>query len=70
MAYIEDIVIATETIEDDLMRIGEVFECLREASLDAPNWMPPRNKKELQSFLGFANYYREFILLHACTDLH
>jgi deoxyuridine 5'-triphosphate nucleotidohydrolase len=24
-------------------------------------WKEPRNKKELQSFLGFANYYRKFI---------
>ena len=31
MAYIDDIVIATETIEDHLERIREVFECLREA---------------------------------------
>ena len=32
MAYIDDIVIATETIEDHIVRIKEVFECLREAS--------------------------------------
>ena len=31
MAYIDDIVIATETIEDHIVRIKEVFECLREA---------------------------------------
>ena len=31
MAYIDDIVIATKTIEDHLERIREVFECLREA---------------------------------------
>ena len=31
MAYIDDIVIATETIEDHLERIREVFDCLREA---------------------------------------
>ena len=31
MAYIDNIVIATETIEDHIMRIKEVFECLREA---------------------------------------
>ena len=31
MAYIDDIVIATETIEDHLERIREVFKCLREA---------------------------------------
>ena len=31
MAYIDDITIATETIEDHLLRIREVFECLTEA---------------------------------------
>ena len=25
------------------------------------DWEVPRNKTELQSFLGFANHYREFI---------
>ena len=99
MAYIDDIVIATETIEDHLERIREVFECLREAGFKMraekcdfmrtetkylgrvvsaegikpdpaavskiQEWMPPRNKEELQSFLGFANYYRDFIPFHA-----
>ena len=31
MAYIDDIVIATETMEDHMGRLREVFECLREA---------------------------------------
>ena len=31
MAYIDDIVIATETVEDHVVRLREVFECLREA---------------------------------------
>ena len=42
------------------------------------HWEVPRNKTEMQSFLGFANYYREFILwyaklvapLHAVTGLN
>jgi len=25
------------------------------------DWKSPRNKKELQTFLGFANFYRKFI---------
>ena len=29
------------------------------------DWEIPRNKTEMQSFLGFANYYREFIPWHA-----
>ena len=31
MAYIDDIVIATETVEDHMARLREVFDCLREA---------------------------------------
>ena len=31
MAYIDDIVIATQTIENHIERIREVFDCLREA---------------------------------------
>ena len=99
MAYIDDIVIATETIEEHLVRIKEVFECLREAGfkMRAENcdfirtetkylgrvvsaegikpdpaavskihdWMPPRNNEVLQSFLGFANYYRDHNPFHA-----
>ena len=99
MAYTDDIVIATETIEDHIMRIKEVFKCLREAGFKMRaekcdfmrtetkylgrivsadgikpdpeavtkirEWLPPRNKEELQSFLGFANYYRDFVPFHA-----
>ena len=99
MAYIDDIVIATETIEDHILRIKEVFECVREAGFKMraekcdfmrtetkylgrivsaegirpdpeavtkiQEWLPPRNKEELQSFLGFANYYRDFVPFHA-----
>ena len=31
MAYIDAIVIATETVEGHMVRLREVFECLREA---------------------------------------
>ena len=101
MAYIDDIVIATETIEDHIMRIKEVLECLREAGFKMRaekcdfmrtetkylgrivsadgikpdpeavakirEWLQPRNKEELQSFLGFANYYRDFVSFHAAN---
>ena len=99
MAYIDDIVIATETIEDHMDRLREVFQCLREAGFKMrvskcdfmkseikylgrvvsaddikpdpkavaklKDWEIPRTKTELQSFLGFANYYRDFIPWHA-----
>ena len=90
MAYIDDIVIATETIKDHMERIEEVFESLREAGFNMRvsmcvfmkseikcgrlvsaegikpdpktvvklrDWDVSRNKTEMQSFLGFANYY-------------
>ena len=110
MAYIDDIVIATETVEDHMVRLREVFECLHEAGFKMRvkcnfmkseikylgrvvsaegikpdskavaklrDWVIPRNKTELQNFLGFANYYRKFIpwhaklvaLLHAITGI-
>ena len=96
MAYIDDIVIATETVEDHIARIKEVFECLREAGfkmraekcdfmrtetkylgrvvyaegikpdpeavIKIQEWSPPRN---IEGFLGFANYYRDFVPFHA-----
>ena len=99
MAYIDVIVIATETVEDHMVRLREVFECLREAGFEMRvakcnfmkseikylgrvvsaegvkpdpkavaklrDWEIPRNKTKMQSFLGFANYYREFIPWHA-----
>ena len=99
MAYIDDFVIATETVEDHMVRLREVFECLREADFkmrvakcdfmkseikysgrvvsaegvkpDAKavakvrDWEIPRTKTEMQSFLEFANYYREFVPWHA-----
>ena len=36
-----------------------------EAVVKIQEWMRPRNKEELQSFLGFANYYRDFVPFHA-----
>ena len=89
MAYIDDIVIATETVEDHMVRVREVLDCLREAGFKMRvakcnfmmseikylgrvvsaegikpgpktvsklrDWEGPRQKTELQSFVGFAN---------------
>ncbi|MCP4479053.1 MAG: hypothetical protein GY818_13290, partial [Planctomycetaceae bacterium] len=95
LCYIDDILIATRTIEEHLDRIEEVFRYIREAGLKFKAkkcflfkqevkflgslissegivmqqrgidkilaWPIPTNRTELKSFLGFANYYREFI---------
>ena len=34
MCYINDVIIATETVEDHLVRLREVFECLRESKFE------------------------------------
>ena len=92
MCYVDDVVIATPTLEDHIDRLDEVFGCMKRAGLKCtpskceilrdsikylgrmvdrhgvrPNpeavltWKAPRTDTQLLSFLGFANYYREFI---------
>ena len=40
-----------------------------EAVTKIQEWMSPKNKEELQSFLGFASYYRDIIPFHA-AEVH
>ena len=95
MCYVDDVVIATSTLEDHIDRLDEVFGCMKRAGLKSKpskceilrdsikylgrmvyrhgvrpdpeaveavlTWKAPRTDTQLLSFLGFANYYREFI---------
>ena len=95
MCYVDDVVIATPTLEDHIDRFDEVFGCMKRAGLKCKpskceilrdsikylgrmvdrhgvrpdpeaveavlTWKAPRTDTQLMSFLGFANYYREFI---------
>ena len=95
MCYVDDVVIATPTVEDHIDRLDEVFGCMKRAGLKCKpskceilrdsikylgrmvdrhgvrpdpeavevvlTWKAPRTDTQLMSFLGFANYYREFI---------
>ena len=95
MCYVDDVVIATPTLEDHIDRLDEVFGCIKRAGLKRKpskceilrdslkylgrmvdkngvrpdpeaveavlTWKAPRTDTQLLSFLGFANYYREFI---------
>jgi hypothetical protein len=95
MVYIDDILIFTETIEENISVTKEVLTLLMKHHLylkpekcdwikteveylghiisygtlkmdsgkvsALKEWQTPSKKKELQSFLGFANYYRKFI---------
>ena len=95
LCYVDDVLIATTTVEQHLERLHEVFNCLRKAGLKLKakkcklmekhvkflgrvvseqgllpdirdpekvrQWKVPTTKAELESFIGFASYYREFI---------
>ena len=95
MCYVDDVVIATPTVEDHIERLEEVFSCMKQAGLKCKpskceilrdsirylgrlvdkhgvrpdpeaveavlTWKAPKTDTQLMSFLGFANYYREFI---------
>ena len=95
MCYVDDVVIATTTLEDHIERLEEVFSCMKQAGLKCKpskceilrdsikylgrlvdkhgvrpgpeaveavlTWKAPKKDTQLMSFLGFANYYREFI---------
>ena len=95
MCYVDDVVIATPTLEDHIDGLDEVFGCMKRAGLKCKSskceilrdsikylgrmvdrhgvrpdseavealltWKAPRTDTQLMSFLGFANYYHEFI---------
>ena len=99
MCYVDDVVIATPTLEDHIERLDEVFACMKRSGLKCKppkceilkdsikylgrmvdkhgirpdpdaveavlNWKSPKTKHQLMSFLGFANYYREFVKSYA-----
>src|SRR6202034_2405493 len=46
------VVISHNSVEMDPVKVGGVAE-----------WPTPTSKKEVQSFLGFTNFYRRFILV-------
>ena len=95
MYFVDDVVIATPTLEDHIERPDEVTACVKWTGLKcktskceilkdsikylgrildkhgirpdsdrveaALTWKSPKTMHQLMSFLGFANYYREFI---------
>ena len=95
MCYVDDVVMATPTLEDRIERLDEVFTCMNQAGLKCKpskceilrdsikylgrlvdkrvvrpdpeaveavlTWKAPKTDSQLMSFLGFANYYREFV---------
>ena len=99
MCYVDDVVIATSTLEDHKRRLDEVFGYMKQADLKCKpskceilrdsikylgrlvdkhgvrpdpeaveavlTWKAPKTDTQLMSFLGFANYYREFIKWYA-----
>ena len=104
MCYVDDVVIATKTMEDHTRRLNEVFSCMKQAGLRckpskceilrdsikylgrlvykhglrpdpeaveaALTWKASKTDTQLMSFLGFANYYREYIKGYADKIYH
>ena len=95
LCYVDDVLIATPTLDDHTESLDEVFTCMKQAGLKCKfskcevlrdsikylgrlvdkhgvrpdpeaveavlTWKTPKTDTQLMSFLGFANYYREFI---------
>ena len=95
MSYVDDVVIAIQTLDDQIERLNEFFTCMKQVGLKCKpskcgvlresikyldrlvdkngirpdpeaveavlTWKAPKTDTQLMSFLGFANYYRDFI---------
>ena len=95
MCYVDNVVIATPTLEDHIARLVELCTCMKQLGLKCKpskceivrdsikylgrlvdkhgvrpdpvaveavlTWKAPKTDTQPMSFLGFANYYREFI---------
>ena len=95
MCYVDDVVIATPTLEDHIERLDDVFTCMKQAGLKCKpskceilrdsikylgrlvdnhgvrpdleaveavlTWKATKTDTQLMSFLGFANFYRNFV---------
>src|SRR6516164_7433319 len=95
VAYLDDILIYSDTLEEHKQQVHKILKTLQDADLlvepaksvfyvqmveylghiisynevrmepkkvqAVKDWPEPTNVKEVQSFLGFANYYRRFI---------
>ena len=93
--YVEDVVVATQTLDDHIERLDELFACMKRSGLKCKlskceilkdsikylgrmvdrhgirpdpdaveavlTWKSPKTEHQLMSFLGFANFNREFI---------
>ncbi|RFN43552.1 pol polyprotein [Fusarium flagelliforme] len=57
VCYLDDILIFLDNKEEHQEHIHKVLKALQDANL----LVEPEKIKEVQSFLGFANYYRQFI---------
>src|SRR5438876_527140 len=62
VAYLDDILIYSNTLEEHILQVRQVLKKLLEHGLFVKlDWPVPRSVTDIQIFLGFANFYRRFI---------
>ncbi|KAJ9516688.1 hypothetical protein QJQ45_015121 [Haematococcus lacustris] len=69
LVYIDDILVMSETPEEHVQHLSQVLELMKTHKLFAKlsklkavaEWPEPQSLKDLQAFLGLANFFRRFI---------
>ncbi|CAM4304551.1 unnamed protein product, partial [Lepidochelys olivacea] len=77
VTYLDNVTIFSDSWAENLEHLQKVFECIREAGLTVKakkcqkglnrvtylgnQWPVPKSKKQVQSFLSLAVYYRRFV---------
>jgi len=69
--YVDDLLVSSPSFNEHLQRLRILFRKIAMEKLIAIRSFPkPRTKKELQSLIGFCNFYWKFADYHASLIAH